>query len=276
MSKDLELQVQYDIVIPVFEWKQVGGDMNPGAHGGVIARADGTCVEIREIQPVCAFVGDDEGAEVGYPFWCKDGYFDVADLDPNKDSVRSALQYCGLDLQDVPAEYLAVTIAECLLSYGAGDEGDGGWADDVVPAQVEWWGGKVAGPEYLSDEDLEYAQLLASHGADMCGKAGELVAEYLAKALESDIAAMCETLADVHAECEEPCGECSEVNVDRIDVRLQLQAVGTWDIHSGNASYDTDHHGFWGASVVCHDDTEATLSETVRDLIAQALDAIVQ
>ena len=67
-SKELKLSVQYTITIPVFDWKQIGGDRNPGAHGGLIARADGQCIEVREIQPTRAYIGDSGAAEVGdYP-----------------------------------------------------------------------------------------------------------------------------------------------------------------------------------------------------------------
>ena len=51
----------------------------------------------------------------------------------------------------------AVVIAEALLDYGHGDEGPAGWSADIgIPDGVKWWTGKVAGSEYLADEDDEF------------------------------------------------------------------------------------------------------------------------
>lgn len=32
------------------------------------------------------------------------------------------------------------------------------------------------------------------------------------------------------------------------DVRLQVYPDGQWALHAGDASYDTDHRGYWGCS----------------------------
>ena len=61
-----------------------------------------------------------------------------------------------------------------------------------------------------------------------------------------------------------------------VDVRLQVLDGGAWFLHSGDASYDTDHHGFWGASCIAQCDTRQTLTETARDLISQARDMKAQ
>ena len=53
-----------EIRIPTFDWKQVGGDGDPGKYGGVIASADGNAIEIIEIQPVREAVGDREAKDV--------------------------------------------------------------------------------------------------------------------------------------------------------------------------------------------------------------------
>lgn len=37
-----------------------------------------------------------------------------------------------------------------------------------------------------------------------------------------------------------------QVESEDVDVRLQV-VDGTWYLHSGDASYDQDHRGFWGA-----------------------------
>jgi hypothetical protein len=41
-----------EIKIPKHGWVQIGGDMDPGTYGGTIAQADGTYIDIRQIQPV--------------------------------------------------------------------------------------------------------------------------------------------------------------------------------------------------------------------------------
>ena len=55
-----------------------------------------------------------------------------------------------------------------------------------------------------------------------------------------------------------------------IDVRLQLQANGSFVVHFGDPSYDQDHRGFWGSSSIAVD---TDLEETAHDLLDQALDA---
>lgn len=146
--------------IPKHDWKQVGGDMNPGAHGGIIARADGDHIEIIEIQPVRAYVSDGEAAQIGYPFWSRGGWFDLDDLDLSNADVQSAMKswgYSERDLEKLDPDVRATAIAEMLLSYGRGDEGLAGWSDDVVPGPVVWWGSKKPqGAEYLADEDEDF------------------------------------------------------------------------------------------------------------------------
>lgn len=158
-----------DIRIGKHSWVQVGGDMNPGSYGGTIARADGRSIEIREIQPVREHVGDRDAVEIGYPFWTRDGYFDLSDLDPRQTDVKSALASYGYDtdadvaefLRDLKPESRAMAIAEALLRYGRGDEGPNGWAKDVVPGKVKWWGSKnPTGWHYLADEDRDFRRLL--------------------------------------------------------------------------------------------------------------------
>ena len=118
-----------DIRIGKHGWMQVGGDMNPGTYGGIIARADGRAIEIKEIQPVREHVGDKEAAEIGFPFWSREGYFDLNDLNPKKEDVQSALKTVGLTedtLLEYKPETRAMAIAEALLMYGRGDEGPEG------------------------------------------------------------------------------------------------------------------------------------------------------
>ena len=146
----------------VTPWKQIGGDMHPGAHGAVIARYHGKAIEIREIHPVITNVGEDEAREVGFPFWSKEAYYDPEDLDPSIPDVRSALKYRGLDLNEVEPQHRMMAIAECCLSYGyRTDEGPSGWAKDVVPGMVKWWGADhPQGWRYLASDDQEFRRLL--------------------------------------------------------------------------------------------------------------------
>lgn len=57
-----------------------------------------------------------------------------------------------------------------------------------------------------------------------------------------------------------------------IDVRLQLISPDDYSVKCGDASYDTNHHGYWGASSVSADDSDSDLEATAEDLLEQALD----
>ena len=54
-------------------------------------------------------------------------------------------------------------------------------------------------------------------------------------------------------------------------MRLQVHDGG-WYVHSGDAQYDTDHRGYWGAASVSEDDSDGALQDTARDLIRQVED----
>lgn len=60
------------------------------------------------------------------------------------------------------------------------------------------------------------------------------------------------------------------------DVRLQVWDDGTWAIHTGDASYDQDHRGFWGAGSLASDATESDIAQLAADLLEQALDDCAQ
>ena len=150
-----------EVTIPTMDWEQIDGDMDPGAHGGTIARADGDRIDLLKIQPVRDYVGDDEARDVGFPFWTREASYDESDLDPSNDDVKGALQFVGLgagELRDMAPDKRALAIANALLDYGHGvDEGPAGWSSDIgIPDGVKWWGGTVAGAEYLADEDEAY------------------------------------------------------------------------------------------------------------------------
>ncbi len=149
-----------EVTIPTMDWEQIDGDMDPGAHGGTIATADGDRIELLNIQPVREYVGDDEAREVGFPFWTREASYDASDLDPSNGDVKSAMRTVGLDagtLRDLTPEYRALAIATALLDYGHGaEEGPSGWSEDVIHQPVKWLSGEVAGAEYLADEDEAY------------------------------------------------------------------------------------------------------------------------
>lgn len=150
------------IQIPVIEkWRQIGGDMDPGTYGALLARSDGDYIDLWEIQPVREFVGDEEAADVGFPFWTKGAGYDLETLDPSKKDTKRAIESMGLEdaLAEMSPPQRALAIAEALMRYGYDvGEGPAGWSKDAVPTEngpVEWWGG-VGGPEYLADEDDEF------------------------------------------------------------------------------------------------------------------------
>jgi hypothetical protein len=53
-----------------------------------------------------------------------------------------------------------------------------------------------------------------------------------------------------------------------VDVRLQVWDDGSWNVHTGDASYDQDHRGWWGVS--CLSWERQDLTALARDLIEQA------
>lgn len=51
-------------------------------------------------------------------------------------------------------------------------------------------------------------------------------------------------------------------------VRLQVYEDGDWAVRTGDASYDQDHHGFWGAGLIGR--RENKFDDIARDLLEQA------
>lgn len=149
-------------------WYQIGGDMTPEKHGGLIAKRDGTSIELIEIQPVREYVGDREALEVGFPFWSKTAYYDARELDPERGEVRTALRDMDIKLNDIAGPNQDMAIAEVLMRHGYQvEEGPGGWAKDVLgKRKVVWWasGKKAIGWKYLADEDREFKRLMKEQG----------------------------------------------------------------------------------------------------------------
>jgi hypothetical protein len=156
------------ITIPTMGWEQIDGDMDPGAHGGTIARGDGHSLELIKIQPVRDYVGNDEAKDVGFPFWTRVADFTAEDLASSSGEVKNALRSIGTNeeqLEELEPEMRAITIASALFDYGHTDEGPAGWSDDIgIPEKVKWWSGKIAGPEYIADEDEAFRNEVLGYG----------------------------------------------------------------------------------------------------------------
>ena len=62
-----------------------------------------------------------------------------------------------------------------------------------------------------------------------------------------------------------------------IDVRIQIipddSGGAGFEFHSGQACYDTDHNGFWGAEFVQPDSSETTLIQQARYMVGLAISA---
>jgi hypothetical protein len=89
-----------------------------------------------EVQPVVAFVGEDEAADVGFPFWSRESFHDREDIAATL-SDRLTLGYVGADRllgRDVDsltdAEILEVVYARHAVGCGT-DEGPAGWSADL-------------------------------------------------------------------------------------------------------------------------------------------------
>lgn len=158
--------IDMKIEIPTMDWTQIGGDMNPGSYGGLIAKANGTAIELVQIQPTREYLSDEDAVEVGFPFWSKGAYYDLDDLSLRRFQVQAALRGCGVSpaaLAVLLPFQRALVIAECLIQNGSGsDEGNSGFAKDVLGTiRVRWWGSKRArGWRYLEDEDREFRAMV--------------------------------------------------------------------------------------------------------------------
>jgi hypothetical protein len=66
--------------------------------------------------------------------------------------------------------------------------------------------------------------------------------------------------------------EIADSGEEGLDIRLQVTA-DRWDIHAGDPSYDTDHHGAWGSSALFVD---SNVTAVARELIDDAKDMEAQ
>lgn len=58
---------------------------------------------------------------------------------------------------------------------------------------------------------------------------------------------------------------------DEIDVRLRVRRT-SFEVKFGDPGYDSEHSGYWGASVIQRGDTEEDLTRHAEAMIEQALD----
>ena len=87
-------------------WRQIGGDQDPGTHGGLIARfEEGSgphrAVELILIQPTREYVGARAAMEVGFPFWSRQARYEADDMYLEKEHVLKALKSSGYTVEQV-------------------------------------------------------------------------------------------------------------------------------------------------------------------------------
>ena len=163
-----------------------------------------------------------------------------------------------------------------------------GWHNDMMNDLSQIIEAAEADLTVIGHTSLDNGGHIASHewgGSEVSDPTEyrEAFCRSLAEALEGDVEAIVSQLQDVREEhenltCPEdgPCrGNCA---IEAIDVRLQLTARNSvsWQLHSGDASYDTDHRGYWGAGFVTADHDDESLTDLARDLISQCLDAAAE
>jgi hypothetical protein len=80
-------------------------------------------------------------------------------------------------------------------------------------------------------------------------------------------------LRDTHADLVAATDSGDELGEDgQVDVRLQVYPDGAWQVHTGDASYDTDHRGFWGSTSIPTTRERWSSYDVARDLIEQCRD----
>jgi hypothetical protein len=80
------------------------------------------------------------------------------------------------------------------------------------------------------------------------------------------------TIQDVSDEVYSHVQDLKNWQIDEGDIRLQVYENGGWIVRTGDASFDTDHSGFWGASSIASNANKRQCRETARELIGQARD----
>ena len=140
------------------------------------------------------------------------------------------------------------------------------------------WGGEKGESEAAFDKEVEknydrivtlvnFRKVLKTHEPETESKKVKKIVE--GKGDVPNVYDVVERLEDARYQLE------ADGDVDETDIRLQV-ADGYWDVHVGDASYDTDHHGYWGASMVSIHDDEDLLFSIAEDLINEVLDDMAE
>jgi len=102
-------------------WQELSGDVNWEDYGAAWARRDPNSARVWYVikhENLIDCMGERDVKESGLDPHLTTVY--RVDLDETSDeSIKSALQCCGLDLDDVDREHHDLALVECLVSYGA-------------------------------------------------------------------------------------------------------------------------------------------------------------
>jgi hypothetical protein len=85
----------------------------------------------------------------------------------------------------------------------------------------------------------------------------------------TEVAMRLPKINEVFSDLRQARSEISSVTREYVDVRLQVEDDGSWRVHVGDPSYDTDHRGYWGAATISPGDSDGELRDTARGLIAE-------
>ena len=124
-------------------WGSTTGDV-PGDQDLFLVRSSEDNVEVLRIQAVRHWIGDEEAAERGFPYWTQDYWYEVSDLELH-DELQDMIERADVSPTDAneyagwgPLER-ALLLAE-IYSMAGGvrpDEGESGFSDDVLPEEDE-------------------------------------------------------------------------------------------------------------------------------------------
>jgi hypothetical protein len=147
-------------------WRQIGGDVNPAAHGAVLMLDGGDSVEVHEIGPAIDAGGVDFARGHGV-FYTKSAYYNKNQFDWNHRDTKHAASFVGSDSQETWNELSDERKAEALLSYGAGDiesSGANTFAEalpgGVTVGKVKWWSDLAAVKRDITRAQREFKEEL--------------------------------------------------------------------------------------------------------------------
>ena len=83
-----------------------------------------------------------------------------------------------------------------------------------------------------------------------------------------------EACQDCSCETDEPDYHAADCE-GTIDVRLQV-TEDEWGLHLGDASFDQDHRGHWGATTVAAEDDDSILDLAAQQLLDQVEESLAE